>query len=75
MVMEMSSPREEHVFDVRRTVTWAEAILTIWFGALQNPSTHLQSLCPWNPGLLGYTAWSSHHSLTMDVVQPVKRVN
>lgn len=70
MIMKMNSPKREDVLDVRRTVTLAEAILTVWLGALQSPSPHLQSLCQWDSRILDYTAWSSHNPLTKDVVGP-----
>jgi hypothetical protein len=70
MTMKMNSPEKENVLDVRRTVTLAEAILTVWLGALQSPSPHLQNLRQWNPQILDYTAWSSHNPLAKDVVEP-----
>jgi hypothetical protein len=44
MTMKMKSPENEDVVDVRRMVTLAEAILTVWLGVLQSPSSHLQKL-------------------------------
>ncbi|KIW84082.1 hypothetical protein Z517_03328 [Fonsecaea pedrosoi CBS 271.37] len=44
MTMKMDSAEEEHVFEVRRTVTLAEAILTIWLGATP---------VPWSPSPRG----------------------
>lgn len=70
MTIKMNSAEEEHILDVRRTATLAEAILTIWLGALQSPSPQLQKLCPWDPQALDYTAWSSHNPLTVDIVLP-----
>lgn len=70
MAMKMNSPMNEDVRDVRLTVTLAEAILTLWLGALQSPLPHLQNLCQWDPQILEYTGWSSHNPLTMDVVEP-----
>jgi hypothetical protein len=70
MSVKMNSPKDEDVLDVRRTVTLAEAILTVWLGALQSPCTHLRSLCQWDPQTLDYTAWSSHNPLTVDIVEP-----
>ena len=70
MTMKMNSPENEDVLDVRRTVTLAEAILTVWLGALQSPCFHIQNLCPWDPQTPDYTAWSSHNPLTVDVVKP-----
>jgi hypothetical protein len=69
MSVKMNSPKYEDVLDVRRTVTLAEAILTVWLGALQSPCTHLRSLCQWDPQTLDYTAWSSHNPLTVDIVE------
>jgi hypothetical protein len=57
MTMKMNSPEREDVPNVRRMVTLAEAILTVWLGALQSPSPHLQNLSQWNPQILDYTAW------------------
>ncbi|KAI4173617.1 MAG: hypothetical protein LQ343_002792 [Gyalolechia ehrenbergii] len=70
MVMKMDSPKKENVLDVRLTVTLAEAILTMWLGALQPSSLQLQNLCPWDPQTLEYTGWSSHNPLTVDAVEP-----
>jgi hypothetical protein len=70
MAMKMNSPKDEDVLDMRLAVTLAEAILTIWLGALQSPSLHLQGLYQWDPQILEYTGWSSHNPLTMDVVKP-----
>lgn len=70
MTMKMNSPDQEDVLAVRRTVTLAEAILTLWLGALQSPSPHLQNLCGWDPQIMDCTPWSSHNPLTMDVVEP-----
>ncbi|KAI0540497.1 hypothetical protein GGR58DRAFT_499073 [Xylaria digitata] len=70
MTMKTNSAKEENVFDVRRKVTLAEAILTIWLGALQSPSVQLQKLCPWNPEALDYRPWSSHNPLEEDIVLP-----
>lgn len=70
MTMKMNSPDKEDVLDVRRTVTLAEAILTVWLGALQSPSPHFQNLRQWDPQILDYTGWSSHNPLTKDVVEP-----
>jgi len=41
MVMKMESSDKEAVLDVRRTVTLAEATLTVWLGALQSPTHDL----------------------------------
>ncbi|KAL2406428.1 hypothetical protein ABEF93_006428 [Exophiala dermatitidis] len=70
MTKTMKSAEDGHILDVRRTVVLAEAILTIWLGALQSPCLHLQKLCPWDPQALDYTAWSSHNPLTVDIVLP-----
>jgi hypothetical protein len=73
MVMKMDSPKNEDVLNVRRTVTLAEAILTVWLSALQSPSQDLQSACPWDMQTLQYTGWASHNPLMKDVVLPVYR--
>ncbi|MCJ1406507.1 hypothetical protein MMC19_000572 [Ptychographa xylographoides] len=70
MTMQWNSPENEDVLDVRRTVTLAEAILTVWLGALQSPRSRLQDLYQWDPQTKDYTAWSSHNPLTVDVVEP-----
>ena len=70
MVMKMESSDEEVVLDVRRTVTLAEAILTVWLGALQSPTHTLQRDCPWDPQTLQYTGWSSHNPLVFNVALP-----
>ena len=70
MTMEMNSPENKDVLDVRRTVTLAEAVLTVWLGALQSPCHHLRNSCQYHPQISDYTAWSSHNPLTMDIVQP-----
>ncbi|KAI0117441.1 hypothetical protein F4814DRAFT_287338 [Daldinia grandis] len=69
MSMKMNSA-EENVLDVRRTVILAEAILTIWLGALQSPGFQLQNLCPWDPDALDYRPWSSHNPLEVDFTLP-----
>jgi len=70
MTMKMNSSEKEDVLDVRRTVILAEAILTVWLGALQSPSPRLQNLHQWHPQTLDYTAWSSHNPLTIDFSEP-----
>lgn len=70
MIMKIDSPEKEVVLGVRRTVILAEAILTVWLGALQSPSNHLQSLCPWDTQTLEYTGWSLQNPLMMNVVEP-----
>ena len=70
MVMKMDSPEKEGVLDVRRTVILAEAILTVWLGALPSRLHGLQSLCPWDSQTLQYTGWPSQNPLTMGVVKP-----
>lgn len=70
MVMKMDGPQKDVVLDVRRTVTLAESILTVWLNAIQSPPYDLQSLCPWDSQTLEYTGWSSHNPLTVDVVEP-----
>ena len=70
MVMKIKNPSVEDVLDVRRTVTIAEAILTIWLGALQSPSSHLKDISPWDLQTLSYTPWCSHNPLILDVVEP-----
>ena len=70
MTMRMDSPENVDVLDVRRTVTLAEAILTVWLGALKLPCFDLRDSYPWDPQTLDYTGWSSHNPLTVDVVEP-----
>ncbi|POS71296.1 hypothetical protein DHEL01_v210315 [Diaporthe helianthi] len=70
MTMKLDSPDNDTVLDVRRTLTLAEAILTIWLGALQSPSHYLDKLCPWDTSLLAYSGWSSHNPLLVDVTEP-----
>ena len=70
LTMKMDNPEKEDVLNVRRTVTLAEAILTVWLGALQAPCPHLQNLCQWDLRVLDYMAWSSHNPLTLDIVEP-----
>ena len=72
MTMKVNSAEEKHVLDMRRTVALAEAILTIWLGALPLPSPRLQELCPWDPQTPDYRAWSSQNPLTVDIVLPKK---
>jgi hypothetical protein len=72
MTMAMNSPEPDDVLNARRTVVLAEAILTIWLGALQSPCPHLQSLRPWEAHFLDCTPWSSHNPLTFDVMEPVR---
>ena len=67
MTMKMIEPRRENILEVRRTVVLAEAILTVWLGALQSPSWDLEELCAWDPATLDYTAWSSHNPLVIDI--------
>ncbi|KAF2008181.1 hypothetical protein P154DRAFT_584800 [Amniculicola lignicola CBS 123094] len=70
MVVKMDSPDNDVVLDVRRTVVLAEAILTVWLNALQDPSEDLQSVSPWDSQTLQYTGWASHNPLLVDVVLP-----
>lgn len=68
MVMKMDTSDYEVILDVRRTVTLAEAILTVWLCALQSPSHDFQCVCPWDSQTLQYTGWSSHNPLLNDIV-------
>lgn len=70
MVMGINSSEKEVVLGVRRTVTLAEAIFTMWLNALQSPAHDLQSLCPWDPETLNYMGWSSYNPLMTDIVEP-----
>lgn len=70
MTMKMDSSEYEVVLDVRRTVTLAEAILSVWLSALQTPAHDLQCACPWDKDLLQYTGWASHNPLLLDIVLP-----
>jgi hypothetical protein len=72
MVMKMESSEYEVVLDARRTVTLAEAILTVWLAALQSPSHNLQCACPWDSQTLQQSGWSSFNPLLADVVLPTK---
>jgi hypothetical protein len=72
MVVRMNHPDAEAVLEVRRTVILAEAILTVWLGALESPPHDLRSACPWDLETLQWTGWSSHNPLKDDVVLPGK---
>ena len=61
------------VLEVRRKVVLAEAVLTIWLGALnlsRGENCRLGWLSPWSNHRLDYTGQSSHNPLTIDVVEP-----
>lgn len=70
MVMGMHSSKKEDVLDVRRTVTLAEAIFTVWLCALERPTQDLKKLYPWDPDTLEYTGWSFYNPLILDVLEP-----
>ncbi|KAH7108862.1 hypothetical protein B0J11DRAFT_513074 [Dendryphion nanum] len=55
MVMEIDSSDRYVVLGVRRTVTLAEAIFTVWLGALQSPAHDLKTLCSSDLETLNYT--------------------
>ena len=70
MVMKMDHSNPEAVLEVRRTVVLAEAIFTVWLGALERPPHDLQNMCPWDLRTLQWTGWSSHNPLLDDVTLP-----
>ena len=60
---------------VRRIVTLAEAVFTVWLGALRGcpGAGALHRLCPWGGGGLRQLDWStasSHNPLEVDIVIP-----
>jgi hypothetical protein len=74
MTMKMKSMDDQDVLDVRRTVTLAEAILTVWLGALECRSrSGLQDLYQWDIGVRDYTPLCSHNPLALDIVEPRSR--
>jgi hypothetical protein len=75
MTMKTNTLEPEDILNMRRTVTLAEAILTICLGALHSPCSHLQSQRPCRPYTLDCTPWSSHNRLTLDVVEPTRRIS
>ncbi|SMY29613.1 unnamed protein product [Zymoseptoria tritici ST99CH_1A5] len=76
MVLSFPSSKPQDVYNVRATVVIAEAMLTIWLGALQdpppnvNPSPRLFDAFPWNLAERDYTPWSSHNPLLVDFTLP-----
>jgi hypothetical protein len=69
LVMDMNSADLSNVETVRRTVVVAEAILTVWLGALQGCSADLRRASPWLPETLDYSPWSSHNPLRFNIVK------
>ncbi|KAK6536203.1 hypothetical protein TWF281_000446 [Arthrobotrys megalospora] len=67
MTIKANSPGIEDVVHSRRVAVLAEAILTVWLGALRNPRWDLKSLYPWDIELLDYRPWCSHNPLTLDI--------
>ncbi|KJX93779.1 hypothetical protein TI39_contig4258g00006 [Zymoseptoria brevis] len=78
MVLRFPSSRPQDVYNVRATVVIAEAMLTIWLGALQdpppnvNPSPRLFDAFPWDLAERDYTPWSSHNPLLVDFTLPLE---
>lgn len=52
MIKEIDDPANEAVLDVRRTVTIAEAVLTVWLGALLVPNGKFRSAYRWDMDFL-----------------------
>ncbi|KAF3937721.1 hypothetical protein ABW19_dt0202778 [Dactylella cylindrospora] len=52
----------------RRLSVLAEAILSVWLGAIQDPSRSLRDLCAWDVESLGYRPWCSHNPLILDII-------
>ncbi|KAJ8110943.1 hypothetical protein OPT61_g6341 [Boeremia exigua] len=71
MVLKLDCSDPEAILQVRRTVILAEAILTVWLGALQDPKLDLSRECPWDSEILQWTGWSSHNPLDDDLTLPV----
>lgn len=71
LVMDMERTYHDSVLEVRRTVTLAEAIFTVWLGALKSPTRSLASAYPWDIRLRQYTGWASHNPLEVDVQLPI----
>ncbi|KAK3353699.1 hypothetical protein B0T25DRAFT_568888 [Lasiosphaeria hispida] len=74
---EAMSPESKDVVEARYLVVFAEAIFTIWLGALTGGNSanseerfHLRSLCPWDVYGTTYNGLCSHNPLTKDISLP-----
>ncbi|KAH6619330.1 hypothetical protein B0J18DRAFT_481739 [Chaetomium sp. MPI-SDFR-AT-0129] len=83
LVMDPVSPESEDIIKARELVVFAEAILTVWFGALTetggtdrtNQHRRFHSLSPWgrpwdHPQQFKYKGLCTHSPLSLDLVLP-----
>lgn len=77
LAVEATSRKSKDVVETRYLVTFAEAIFTVWLGALSegNPGNYsrrlcLRSICPWELDQISYMGTCSHNPLTKDVILP-----
>ena len=75
--MQAASRENEDVVEARYLVTFAEAILTVWLGALtegtsdnRRQSSRLRSLCPWDLDRIAHKGLCTHNPLTVDIKLP-----
>jgi hypothetical protein len=68
----MKAAEGKEALRMRYLVTLAEAIFTVWLGALngkpENRNVHI--LCPWDIQKVSYSGCSSHNPLAKDIIVP-----
>ena len=72
-LMTVEIATSKHVLEIRRRVVLAEAVMTVWLGALNTSrleSHSLRLMYPWDPVLLDYVGASTHNPLEYDVMEP-----
>jgi hypothetical protein len=72
MQMPFTGPSPQDIFEIRAIVTVAEAVLTVWLGALRNPSALLRDAFPWSHDEKNYTPWSSYNPIEKDFLVPLE---
>ncbi|KAI1660095.1 hypothetical protein F4813DRAFT_313106 [Daldinia decipiens] len=75
--MDVTSSEPNEVVKARQFIVLAEAIFTIWLGALtegregtKEEHILLRSLCPWSPEQISYGGMCSHNPLSFDISYP-----
>ncbi|RYP29501.1 hypothetical protein DL767_006691 [Monosporascus sp. MG133] len=78
--MQLESPEPGEVLKARQLIILAEAVLTVWLGALgevnrdsygeEQKRLRLRHLCPWDLDEISYRGACSHNPLDVDVHSP-----
>jgi hypothetical protein len=72
MAMNMKAAEGKEALRIRYLVTIAEAIFTVWLGALNEKpeNKNVRTLCPWDVLNVSYSGCSSHNPLTKNINIP-----